>query len=219
MKPAKGNLVIAMALGMERWRSSSRTFVKSWKLSLECGHTVERVAVHGLDIPERIPCRFCALSGKTILGERPSHAELCHIGEKWLRNKGCGAVIVELRTAASEQPDVIGWQGHHSMLIECKTSPDDFRADLKKPSRVMPDLGPGQLRYYLAAAGVIPIQKIPSGWGLLEWVKGRVYVSREAEQVGSPSVYRDRQEIAILASALRRLQNPSTPPEQDSSST
>lgn len=104
-----------------------------------------------------------------------THAELVAHGERWLK-KRCGVVLAE-HTGGREFPDVIGWKGAFSMLIECKVSRADFLADLRKPSRVRYELRPAFRCYYLTPKDLlfcrdeaVPylFRELPDGWGLLE---------------------------------------------------
>jgi len=52
-----------------------------------------------------------------------THKELVEIGKKWLWGK-CDIAVTELATWVSETPDVIGWKGGASTLIECKANRD-----------------------------------------------------------------------------------------------
>lgn len=109
-----------------------------------------------------------------------NHKELCELAVKWLkrpasRNGGqCSIAISETaNTVSGEIPDAIGWRnyslnGANSVLVEVKTSYSDFLADFKKPHRVNPETGMGDYRYYFAPTGIIPHDKIPAGWGLVE---------------------------------------------------
>lgn len=111
-----------------------------------------------------------------------SHKELCEIGAKWAsRSKsqsgpGCLFSVCETKTGyTGEAPDVIGWRvaygpeaGFDSILIECKATTADFYADAKKPFRIDPSKGVGVYRYFLAPKGVIPIDRLPKNWGLIE---------------------------------------------------
>jgi hypothetical protein len=76
---------------------------------------------------------------------------------------------------ANEIPDAIGFQANgKSILVECKTSKNDYYADNKKMFRkLLPDHGLGDLRYYLTAKGLLDPEKLPLGWGLLE-VRGKI---------------------------------------------
>lgn len=64
------------------------------------------------------------------------HRKLVESAYKWvLKNCSCGVAFKELVTNAcnGECPDVIGFGAWgHSVLIECKTSRQDFKADAKK---------------------------------------------------------------------------------------
>ena len=82
------------------------------------------------------------------------HDFLCSKGISWLkiqhyfhksndRISSCSVIISEMVSMSSEQPDVIGFNNSQSILIECKTSRSDFRADKKKHFRIKPDIGMG----------------------------------------------------------------------------
>jgi hypothetical protein len=98
-----------------------------------------------------------------------------------------------------------------SILIECKASLADLRADKSKPVRKSGlddsgDPGMGRMRYYMLPKGVAQISDIPAGWGFLE-VDG----SHVTEIV--PSAYRPmtaagmRRELGLALSVLRRVQD------------
>lgn len=100
------------------------------------------------------------------------HNQLIELGKNWLLSaKGCNPVFTEKGSAKSgEMPDVIGWNSQESIVVECKTSLYDFRADSKKPFRVDPKNGMGKFRYYLFTQelyNVIPDYELPVGWGIV----------------------------------------------------
>jgi len=134
-----------------------------------------------------------------------THKELVEIGKKWLWQK-CDIVVTELTTGISETPDVIGWKGGISTLIECKANRQDFLSDKHKGSRRVPGMGVGNWKYYLALPGIIKEHEIPEKWGLLEIDKNRkIYCLRKSQyfKVGFFG------EITILVSCIRRIgQNP-----------
>jgi hypothetical protein len=125
-----------------------------------------------------------------------THSDLVQIGARYMRRVlRCSPVVTEWFCAASdERPDVIGWRfggaRRHpeydtldSVLIECKTSREDFLRDLKKSSRHNVRSF-GRYRYYLAPPGVIcPDDDLPDKWGLL------VYASRLVGCVAEPSFF------------------------------
>lgn len=127
------------------------------------------------------------------------HSELVELAAQWLRKK-CPIVVTELATSG-EEPDAIGWHGHNSILVECKTSREDFRADAGKPFRFSDESGIGIRRYFLALPGVIAIDCLPPKWGLLEVTTKGVRMIRESEVFEA----NQRQEIGILLSCLRRI--------------
>ena len=104
-----------------------------------------------------------------------THADLVKLAERWLSGtRKCAIIATERRCwQRSESPDAIGWTPHgQSILVECKASLEDFRADLRKPHRER--VGMGVERWYLAADGVLSPESIPAGWGLITIRNGRV---------------------------------------------
>jgi hypothetical protein len=136
-----------------------------------------------------------------------THDELIEIGRKWLLkpwlHSVCSVVITDLTTGATETPDVLGWNSHQSILVECKCSRSDFKADSKKYFRQIPSEGVGRFRYYLAPKDMIKPHEVPGGWGLIEVDNKRgVRVEKSSDMFAA----NERNEIAILLSLLRRLQ-------------
>jgi len=122
----------------------------------------------------------------------------------WLKNtKRHTIVISELSTKNGETPDIIGWLGHaSSTLIECKVSRSDFLSDKKKWFRQRSYDGMGDMRYFAAPKGLLSVNEIPEGWGLLE-VDGNRFVRKvkKAELLEANK----NSECVMLMSALRRL--------------
>jgi len=140
-----------------------------------------------------------------------THEHLVKLASKWLRNADhCGAVICGLVSAAGEQPDAIGWQSGRSTIVECKASRSDFLADAGKPWRRVPELALGDFRYYLAPAGLIRPDELPEYWGLVEVSNGNAFGDIVRRKVQAVRFERDaeglRRELALLVSALRRMQ-------------
>lgn len=100
------------------------------------------------------------------------HAVLVDRAARWLRGtQGCAIVLAEIATACDLIPDAIGWQTigwGWSILVECKTSRADFRADLSKRIHTDPDNAPGQERWYFTPPGLIRPRELPPGWQLAE---------------------------------------------------
>ena len=144
-----------------------------------------------------------------------THDELVTRAGSWLRNTlRCGVVFEELSSAAPEIPDAVGWVSGKCVVVECKTSKADFRADRKKWHRSHGENSAlGVWRFYLAPAGVIPHEEIPSGWGLYE-VHGRRVIHatglRYANMKPPPFTSNIRRENTMLLSALRRSQQKET---------
>jgi hypothetical protein len=102
------------------------------------------------------------------------HDDLCYVGGKWLKRHennrhiyNCSTVAIELSTIEREKPDIIGWNSSHSILIEVKTSRNDFFRDRKKEFRIHPEKGVGEYRYYLCNENLINKDELPEKWGLL----------------------------------------------------
>lgn len=139
-----------------------------------------------------------------------NHAELVTRAERWLRNTfNCSVVLTELVSYATsgETPDAIGWVWNRSILVECKTSRQDFFTDQKKRSRRYGFVALGYWRFYLTPPGLINHDEVPSGWGLYE-VHGKTirYVAGEKYTNCKPPPFKsDRDsEVCMLLSALRR---------------
>ena len=134
-----------------------------------------------------------------------THDELCERAARWLRNtKKCRLVLQEVVSYAGEIPDAIGWQAStgFSILVECKVSRGDYLRDAKKWARGSLH-SIGQMRFYMTPPGLLCVDELPEGWGLLE-VHGRsvrvlrdVQVARELD----PSGYRS--ELIHMLRGLR----------------
>ena len=111
------------------------------------------------------------------------------------REKGCGAVAIELKTSLPSIPDVIGFKSGCSYLIESKISRADYFADLKKDIRWEgSSFAVGNFRYYLCPEGMVQPEEVPEKWGLMyinergqitivkEIIKGNVTEGREDTQ-------------------------------------
>lgn len=111
-----------------------------------------------------------------------THADLVQRAVRWLANtRRCQLVCTRQLLVANEQPDAIGWTaGGASVLVECKVSRSDYKADLLKPHRLHPSLGMGNERYYLTPGNLLDASQIPSPWGLLECWQHRIVPRRAA---------------------------------------
>jgi hypothetical protein len=135
-----------------------------------------------------------------------THAQLVSKAVRWLRWYRCGVVLSEQACISGEMPDAIGWkQACHSVLAECKVTRADFLADRAKPFRQKPEKGVGSERFYLTAPGLVKIEELPSGWGLLELRRGRVeMVHPSAKNLRSATGF--RYEMNLLLASLRRVE-------------
>lgn len=137
--------------------------------------------------------------------ENTQHRELCISSAKWLRRSksrghSCPYVVVELVTVAQESPDVFGWNYWATVLIEVKVSRSDFLADAKKQFRQHPEEGVGAFRYYCSPEGLIKETDLPTNWGLLWDIEGKIELIKEAKRQQSSA----QAEITILSSVMRR---------------
>jgi len=140
-----------------------------------------------------------------------THADLIVRAERWLRNTlHCRVILTELTayTRSGETPDAIGWVRGHCILVECKSSRADFRADQRKPSRpraLFPALG--NWRFYMTPPGLLDGLTLPDGWGWYE-VRGRRVWHAGGMKYRNASSYPlasdAPSEIAMLISALSR---------------
>ena len=141
-----------------------------------------------------------------------THNELVRRAGNWLRaTVGCAVVMLERSsyTDSRETPDAIGWHNQRCVLVECKTSLADFRADQHKPARQQDMPALGHWRIYMAEPGVIPADQVPSGWSLYEVHERQVRHicgPRWANAVAPPCASDANSEIALLLSTIRRLE-------------
>lgn len=142
-----------------------------------------------------------------------THKKLVKIAYNWLLKIGCPFALAELKTAAYEQPDVIGWKNGESILIECKISRRDFLVDFKKRFRRYSDMGVGVYRFFMCPPDIInesDIKNSDNRWGLL-WVISDKKIERIRAPKGNiwndwPTFQRDEHaENLMLCSALRRV--------------
>jgi hypothetical protein len=135
-----------------------------------------------------------------------THAKLVLQAVAWLRRYRCGVVLSEQACVSGEMPDAIGWKkACHSVLVECKASRPDFLIDCEKPFRQKPETGVGCERYYLAPKGLIRIDELPEGWGLLE-VCGREIEKVRPAARNLRSEMGFRYEMNLLLASLRRVE-------------
>lgn len=134
-----------------------------------------------------------------------THEQLVLLARKWLvKARKCGIVITEKHAPHGESPDAIGWTGRNSTLIECKASLADFRRDKDKWFRSSAP-GLGQQRFYMAEVGVIPVDELPEGWGLLE-VRGNVVRTVVEHKLNYYNESRAAAELPFLVACLRQQQ-------------
>ena len=135
-----------------------------------------------------------------------NHAFLVARAVEWLRRYRCGVVLSEQACVSGEMPDAIGWKrACHSVLVECKISRADFLVDRNKPFRLRPELGVGSERFYLVPKGLVRVEELPVGWGLLEYRNRSVQLVR-ASKKNLRSDEGFRCEMNLLLASLRRVE-------------
>ena len=135
-----------------------------------------------------------------------THSQLVQKAVRWLRRYRCGVVLSEQACVNGEMPDAIGWKhACHSVMVECKVTRPDFLADGAKPFRLKPQQGVGCERFYLTPPGLISMDELPAGWGLLE-VRGPgvEMVRLSAQNLRSARGF--RYEMNLLLASLRRVE-------------
>lgn len=142
-----------------------------------------------------------------------THADLVARAARWLWGTyGCKAVLTEMTTHSGEIPDVIGWKFNgRSVLVECKTSRADFKADADKPFRQNLNIALGAERYYFVPAGLIKPEELPADWGLAELKGNGVHITvhaRPRKDLRSDVArnYEMRMLVAALGRTAARLQ-------------
>jgi hypothetical protein len=145
------------------------------------------------------------------------HKQLVSVAEQWLIRKGCTVTLHEYHAPyVREQPDAIGWKCGMSIVVECKTSENDFLADKKKSFRRKPFKGMGEWRFYLVPSHLKGVRALlPDGWGLLTVSdSGRVLAvagmpsknSRWKSEAPFRTCCNKKAESLLLLSVARRMQ-------------
>lgn len=121
-----------------------------------------------------------------------THNELNEIAAKWLKRPlsgsgpGCQVALTEVGGLyGGERADAFGYRWGFeggSIVVESKVSRSDFFADRAKPHRNGTTSGMGNYRYYICPEGLINIEDLPHGWGLL-WVNRRGHVKIKAGHI------------------------------------
>jgi len=154
-----------------------------------------------------------------------SHQELCSLAVNWLQRApgrsgpACQVAFSEAKGGWNgEIPDAIGFrtaaEDEGSVVVEVKVSRSDYLADRAKAHRQDGALGMGLYRYYMAPEGIISVQELPKGWGLVEVspkrvlrvLTGHVTVKR-ADQAAWRHERALNREWLLLASMLCRVGN------------
>ncbi|MEL6346808.1 MAG: hypothetical protein AAFV53_27090 [Myxococcota bacterium] len=134
-----------------------------------------------------------------------SHDMLVQRALRWLLGTmKCKYAFAEIHTPLPIVPDAIGFRGAHSILVECKVSRPDFRADRKKAIHKAASTCPGQERWYLTPKGLVTPREVPKGWGLAE-VRGSRIRKIKAPPASPASSARARADLKLLSAAMHRM--------------
>lgn len=131
-----------------------------------------------------------------------SHGDLVKRAQRWLIGTArCNLALIHRQPwSCKEHPDAIGWlPDGRCIVVECKMSPADWRADRYKAFRRAGQAPMGMYRYYLTPKGVITHNGwTPEGHGWIELCGSRVF-----KRVAAPvNLERNTQaEMALLVAA------------------
>lgn len=135
----------------------------------------------------------------------PTHGELVNRAVAWLMGAGgCDIAFSEMGVGHGERPDAVGW-GAYCVLVECKTSLPDYRADLRKPRHIL-----GDLRYVMTPPKTLRPSELRQGWGLLETNGQSVRKIVESAAFADRNL---RSEIGFLVEMLSRAERRLAPGE------
>lgn len=144
-----------------------------------------------------------------------NHDRLVYMACRWLKRvAGCGVIFSDDDKAivnTYELPDAIGFRSNTSIMIECKNNRSDFDRDKFKKTRIAPELGMGDWRFYLCPEGLILPDDLPDGWGLLYAINNRTVKS--VSGIPGNCLWGTKQpfnanktaEMQLMYSALRKL--------------
>jgi len=136
-----------------------------------------------------------------------THAVLVRVATVWLQQNHT-VVATEITTAVNEIPDAIGFKNYETTVVECKTSKTDFIRNSKK-THERGGYGVGNKRWFLVPKGLVSVDEVPEGWGLLEYresghVRGYYIKIIVAAPRQEGDFVRLRQERLMLISIARR---------------
>ncbi|WP_320910248.1 HNH endonuclease signature motif containing protein [Citrobacter farmeri] len=121
----------------------------------------------------------------------------------------CGYLVTTVRGKRIGVHRII-WEMHHGEI------PTGYEVDhinhVKHDNRIEPEKGMGDWRFMISEPGIVNVEDLPSGWGLLHVIKGRVkkvhgwpgnglWVNRDSK----PFQANKQAECDYMYSALRRM--------------
>lgn len=125
-----------------------------------------------------------------------THSELCKLTAKKFMKE---IALIEYKCQMlNEEPDVLVFDSYSdTTLYEIKMSRDDFWKDWNKPLAY----SLGRLRYYVCPAGLIQIDELPFGWGLIWYNNNRFYLKKKSELFKNNKCLENR----LLINAIKRV--------------
>ena len=141
------------------------------------------------------------------VNEKMTHDELVKRSAKWLKNNQVSTmrfpiILSEYRSYSNSEPDVIGMNHDRTCVIECKISRSDYFADIKKGHRHY-TFQLGNYRYYIVPAGLITVEEVNEGWGLLYCHEHKITIEKKSDIF--PKEQTRLQEYQVMYSLIRRL--------------
>jgi len=118
---------------------------------------------------------FFKLGEKLISRPQCTNDNIIEYTHDFLNKKGysflmkfCYFGFIDFNNPSGEYPDVIGFRGDYSFVLEIKTSIEDFELDKQKPHRQNTSFGMGDFRFFFTRKNLLTINQLPDGWGLIE---------------------------------------------------
>lgn len=106
--------------------------------------------------------------GKLVEGDPIlTHKQAVEIAARWAWGKAKVVLPEFVKQGSAEIPDVLAFEGRHSLMIEVKVSRSDFLRDKKKNFRYVESKGMGNYRYFCCPHRLIGPLEVPDGWGLI----------------------------------------------------
>lgn len=137
-----------------------------------------------------------------------SYYDLCQACSTWIykshfKDLMWKYVIIGLKGVTNKMPDIYAVSGLFSLCVEVKMTRGEFTRSLKKKNNLYYDNGCGTYRYYLCPDGVININELPDGWGLINYNYDEQNLTIVKESTEFDCKYRS--DMMILSSFIKKL--------------